>query len=459
MLRLSLHDSTNCCWEKREYLLSLTFVSLLLLFLPIVGRGQGEELTLREAVRIGLEQNRRAELASLQTEWASEGATPGAAGLLPEVDLRGGVSGSLNNTRQEFVSGEVTERSGAVSSGYSLGVDANWQVFDGFASWRRLDLLRGEKALSTVAERDERERIATEIALAYLDIVLLRELISTAKESIRLSILRRDLAKDRVDAGASIRFEMTQAQVDLNSDSATLLRQELQLANAKIQLNRLLNRPPLTPFTPVDPVAIPLPLPSRNELREQIVRTNSAVEQASLTIEQMKRRESIVKSELYPNLSLNVGYDFVGSSADAGFLLSNRTSGLNYSLNATWNIFNGFATEGRLDQADILIRQSELRYAEAVAEAEESFETLYQQYDNQRLLAEFERSSITAAEENLQLASDRLELGAVTPLEVRQAQTRFIESGSRLTQAEYEMAILGLQLLRLSGDILKIAGE
>ncbi len=313
--------------------------------------------------------------------------------------------------------------------------------------------------MNEVAERDERERIATEIALSWLDILLLQELIGTTEESIRLSTLRRDLAQDRVETGASIRFELTQAQVDLDADSATLLRSELTLADAKIRLNRLLNRSPLTPFVPADSIGTGIPLPAREELRQRILETNTAVQSARLAIEQAGRSRKLVQSELYPLVSLNVGYDFVGSNADAGFLLSNRTSGLNYGLSATWNIFNGFATSGRLDQAELSIRESELRYAEAVAEAEAEFETLYQRYEGQSRLVAYERSRIAGAAENMRLASDRLELGAVTPFEVRLAQTALIEAESRLVQAEYDKALLELQMLRLSGGILRLAGE
>ncbi len=77
-------------WKK---LLPFLFVLLLPpLFDPVGAAAQEEALTLREAVRIGLAQNRRGEIASLQTERAREGATPGAAGLLPEVDLYGGLT-------------------------------------------------------------------------------------------------------------------------------------------------------------------------------------------------------------------------------------------------------------------------------------------------------------------------------------------------------------------------------
>ena len=445
--------------DEKRIPLHFSLLLLLLLLVPVCGKGQGEEITLRQAIELGLVQNRRAQIAALEVERAEKGATAGAAGILPEVDLYGGVTGSLNNTRQEFATGEIAERNGAVSSGYSFGIDANWTVFDGFASWRRLDLLHEEEELSRAAERDEREQIVTEIATTYLEIVLLQDLVRTAEEAILLSTARRDLARDRVEVGASIRFELTQAQVDLNADSGTLLRLELDVEATKVRLNRLLNRPPSALFTVTDSVESLLPLPPHDELRERVVRSNMEVQQALLRVEQEKMREKLVRSELYPLLSLNLGYDFVGSSADAGLLLSNRTSGLNYSLNARWNIFNGFATKGRLEQAELSIRQSELQYEERVAVAEADFEILYREWERESELVEYERRSIASARENLQLAADRLELGAVTSFEVRQAQTRFIEAGSRRVQAEYRLKLLELRILRLSGDILRLAGE
>ncbi len=414
-------------------------------------------LTLRDAVRAGLQANQRIQIANLEREKAENSVSLGAAGFLPSLDASAGYSGSLTNSDQTYLSGEVVSQDGANSQTWFAGLDLNWNLFNGFGSVAERDRLEGEHARARVSERQEREALTLEIAESYLQVVWLQRLREVEEEAIQLSIARRDFALARVETGEGIRFELTAAQVDLDADSAALLRRDLQLSDARIRLNRLLNRAPLSNVSPSGSLELGTEIPALEELRQKLTQQNSTVQAAVIEQELAQIARRLAASERYPKVTLNVGYDFTDSESGAGFVVSNQTAGINYNLTASMNIFNGFVTKQRVENAELDIQRSELRRTQVIAEADAVLARLYEQYRQQEQLVAFERTRIQGARENLTLAQDRLELGAATSVEVRQAQTGFIQAGSRLTQAEYETAVLGLSLLELSGEILRIA--
>lgn len=418
---------------------------------------QDAGMTLKDAIRSGLDANRRTVIAELEREKAENSASPGAAGFLPSLDAYAGFGGSLTSTDQTYLNGETVSQTGASSRTFQTGVDLNWNLFNGFGSVAERDRLEGEKKRAMLSERLERESLTLEIADAYVQVVRLERLRQVEEEAIQLSLARRDLAQARLETGEGIRFELTTAQVDLDADSAALLRRDLQLSDSRIHLNRLLNRSPLSELLLSGSMEIGVEMPSLEELNRKMTLQNSSVQATVIEQEIAEASRRVAASDRYPDLTLNLGYDFTNAEAGAGFVTSNQSSGFNYNLTASLNIFNGFVTKQRIENAELDIRRSELRHAESLTEAESLLARIYEQYRRQEQLVAFERTRIEGARENLQLAQDRLELGAVTPVEVRQAQTGFIEAGSRLTEAEYEKAVLGLSLLQLSGDILQLA--
>lgn len=420
-------------------------------------QGEGEPLTLRDVIRLGLERNVGVRIAEVERMKGENSVSIGAAGFLPTLDAAAGLNGSLNNTRQEYVSGEVVERDGAGSRGYNAGVDLNWRAFDGFGSFARLDLLEGARDRSVVLERQQKEELVTEVVVAYFNLVRLERLMEVQREAIALSLSRRDIAAARAETGAGIRFELTQAQVDLDADSAALLRTSLVINDLRIRLNRLMNRSPLAPLEPADSITLGRPLPPMEDLRERMLAQNTEVRAAVIEGEIARASRRLAVAEKYPYLTLNLGYDYTGSESDASLVLSNRTSGFNYNVIASINLFNGLVTKQKIENADLDIRRSELLYADAVAETDATLASFYGQYREQAQLAEFERTRVEGTRENLRLAQDRLELGVATPLEVRTAQAAFVEAENRLVQAEYETALLELSLWRISGDILFLA--
>jgi len=199
-----------------------------------------ELLTPEEAIKIALQNNYSISIARNESEIAANNSDIGNAGFLPNLEATGSYSKSINNTKQEFFSGEQIERDGAKSSTLTAGISLNWTIFDGLRMFASLDRLKALNKTGELNFKFEVENNITDITTTYYNIVRLKEVLEVIQTNILISEERVKIAEDKLEVGSGSRFDLRQAQVNLNEDKSSFLREQLNLSQAKILLNSLL---------------------------------------------------------------------------------------------------------------------------------------------------------------------------------------------------------------------------
>lgn len=424
-------------------------IPILLLALPVPAWAQ-PLLTLQEAIGLAMTGNHTVLLSEEDAAVARNNNTLGNAGFLPTVDVTAGVNGALNNARQRYATGEVIDRSAAGSSTLTSGIGLGWTVFDGFRMFNRRGELRELEALGDATVQVARESIAAQVARAYYDVVQQQQVLDVLRETVALSEERVENARLKNEVGESSGLEVLQARVDLNADRSAVLRQEVSLATARTTLNQLLGRTPETPFAVVDTIII------AGDLDYDVFRSRALAENSDLRAAQISRRVAEytleeVKSGWYPRVGVNLGYNLTQSETEAGLVASNRNSGLSYGVSASMNLFNGFNTDRETENARIRIAASDIRIAELRSRVESDLLRAWTNYENRMALVALEQENLGIAGQNLDIALERFRVGAIIPLELREAQTARVEAESRLVTARYEAKLAEIELLRLSG--------
>jgi len=167
---------------------------------------------------------------------------------------------------------------------------------------------------------------------------------------------------------------------------------------------------------------------------------------ASLQVQQ-------VRAERFPELLLNSGYSYNRNEAGGGFFQFNETTGFSIGLTARVNLFNGFNTNRRIENARITRKNSVLQLEESRLLVRSRFRTLFRTYQNNLELVDLEQDNLSNAEETLEIALERFRLGDISSLELREAQRSFLESENRLINAQFEAKFAETELLRLSGEL------
>ncbi|MDX1591701.1 MAG: TolC family protein, partial [Balneolaceae bacterium] len=284
------------------------------------------------------------------------------------------------------------------------------------------------------------------------------EQIRTLQNNIDVSMERIQIEETKVDIGSGSEYDLLQARTDLNADRAALIREENILTEAKILLNQLLSRDPGTDFNVSGDVNVNRLL-SRDELYSKLMSDNAELTIARMQQEVRRLELKEIRGERFPEILLSSGYSYSRNQNDGGFFRLNETTGFSVGLTARLNLFNGFDTSRRVQNAQINKKNAELTLESQKLALESDFLARFRAYQNSIALVDLEEQNLDNAEETLDIAIERFRLGTISSLEFREAQRTFVAAESRLANAKYDAKVAEAELLRLSGEIESIMNQ
>jgi outer membrane protein len=436
---------------------TVPFITLLLVLLMIIPVKGQELLTLDRAIEIGLENNYGIQISRNFADIAANNRTLGNAGFLPTISANATRRESVENSRFETQATDgVNENRGARSTNTNAGISLNWTLFDGMNMFINHEKLGEFEQFGREELRLQAEFTVEQIVGAYVNIVRINEQLNVLENSVEVSLERIDIAETKRDLGSGSEYELLQAQTDLNADRAAVLRESNRLVEAKIHLNDILARDAEEDFDVSPDIIINRAL-QQNELQQNILENNISIQLARTEqrIAELEIRE--IRSERLPQLELNSGYTYNRNEGGGGFMIFNETDGFNIGLTARINIFDGFNTNRRVQNARINQRNSELMLEEELKRINAGFLRAYRTYQNSIELVDLEEDNLAIAEETLDIALERFRQGMISAIEFREAQRTFLSAESRLIEAKYDAKIAETELLRLSGGLQHIA--
>ncbi|RJP71479.1 MAG: TolC family protein [Ignavibacteriales bacterium] len=413
-----------------------------------------EKLTLDKAIELGLQNNYSIRIAKNEAAIESNNFTLGNAGFLPKLDVTATISKTKANTKQEYSDGRSVNRSNAETDSKNAGVALNWTLFDGFNMFVSYSKLKQFKETGEINAKIEIEDNVALIIQNYYNIVSLQEGIKAQKDAIEISEERVKIADDKLKLGSASRLELLQAKVDLNADSSNLLKQQINLSNAKVNLNELLGRNTNIDFIIQDSISNSSNF-SYDELKERILAKNNELRIAEKNMEIARLNLSGIRSQIYPQLGAYINYNFSRLDYQAGLYKLNQNQGFSYGLSLSLNLFNGLNTDRQIENAHIDIMNSELEFNSTKNAVEADFEHEYLNYKNGLTLVKLEEENLEVAKQNAEIAMERFRNGSYSPLELREAQKALLDSKTRLVSAQYSAKFAEIELLRLSGQIIR----
>jgi outer membrane protein len=415
-----------------------------------------DTLSMERAVQIGLDQNYGIRIAKNEREIAGNNNTYGNAGFLPTVDATGNYSKRIENSNTAYSSNSIPDRNitGAESTTKNASVSLNWTVFDGlkmFASKERLDQLEEQSREQLQASV---EATVANIIRSYTQIIQLQKTVAVLENTLEVSAKRIDIAQTKLDLGSGSEYELLQAQTAYNADQAALLQGKNDLHNAKVELNRLLSRDPDMEFAVFKQIdvntGLELPL-----LTEDALQSNTELSIARINEKVTRQELKEIQAERMPEVGLQAGYGWTKNESGAGFVEFSKTDGFNVGVTARINIFDGLNVNRRIQNAEVQIRNQELRQSQLQDQIRSDLLTAYSSYQQGIQLIELEEENLEIAKRSLDIALERFELGTINFIELREAQRTYISAQSRLITAQYQAKSAETELLRLSGQLVR----
>ena len=426
-------------------------IAFLVLLGSVLGNAQ-EVLTIKDAVAIALENNFEIKIASNNLNIDKVNMSEGNAGMLPTITGSVVDNNRVQNSSQTLQTGQVNSLKNAKNNSLNYGVSLDWTIFDGLRMFARYDQL---KELQKLGETRLKQTILLkigEVNATYFDLVQQQQQLIAIDSTILISSQRLQLAENRFKIGKASKLEVLNAQVDLNTDKVTLLRQKELYANTKIKLNQILARDVKKEFTVLNDIKVDnsLVLPQLIELaKQQNPQLQTQIIAKNVSELQLKQ----VKAARYPVVSLNTGYNFQNTESSLGFTRESSARGFNYGFSATLNIFDGFAQNRNEKIAKFELENTKLAIEQQSQVLESQLSTFYQTYLTNLELINLEQNNEAIAKQNLAITIDKLKIGTITTIEFRAAQLNYVNARVRNSNAQYQAKLSEIALKELAGNI------
>ncbi|MFV5698897.1 TolC family protein [Flavobacterium sp. ZT3R17] len=411
-----------------------------------------EVLTVEDAVKIALENNYEIKIASNNLLIDKTNVSSGNAGMLPKATATIVDNNGIQNISQTRSDGTVNKLDNAKNNSLTYGVGLDWTVFDGLKMFAKMDQL---KELQKLGEAQLKLTIITKISdvnATYFDLVQQQQQLSALDSTIVISNQRLTLAQNRFTIGKASKLEVLNAQVDLNTDKVTLLRQKELLANTKILLNQILARDAKIDFKVVDRIVVDnkLLLPELSALAEK---QNPQLETQIINKRVSELQLKQIKAARYPTVKLNTGYNFSDSQSSLGFTTQSSARGLNYGFSASLNLFDGFAQNRNEKISKIQIDNSKIAIDQQNLALNSQLATSYQTYLTNLELITLEEKNEAIAKQNLNITLDKFRIGTITTLEFRTAQLNYVNAKVRYSNAQFQAKLSEIALKELAGNL------
>ena len=420
------------------------------LLFPLIVSAQ-DQMTVEDAIKIGLKNNYDIQIAKNTAEIAGNNKGKGTAGFLPVIDTVGNYRYDASNDE----TGAPISFGNSDGRTYGSQLSLNWTLFDGFGMFANKARYDELAKLGEYDARNNIENTVVGIMIAYFNLVQQEQLLDVALNTRDISRTRLDRETVRRDLGGVSSTDLLNARVNFNNDQAVLLDQELRVAIAKKEINVLLSREPLEEVTVKKEIKV-LPLNiSFNELLGLAEQQNSFLLTAKQNLKVSEEGVRLAKSSFWPRLDLNANYGYKDRALFGEDVSSRRSETIDASvgLALTFNLFNGNVDRINYQNARIEKINSALALKnisnQLAGLVSEKFTTFNKRVEKVKL----EDENVVTAGQNLELQKERYSIGASDSLDFRDAQVNMVRANSSLIIARYQARITLLEIEQLIGKI------
>jgi len=422
-------------------------------------RALPDTLSLDRAISLALEMNPDLRTSAAQADAAGAGQLAAWGALLPTASLGLGLNRN-DFTRTTFLGEQGTSETlpellQSSSQGASQSFSLNWTAFD----LGRIANLRQQSANVRAAQRrldDQRVAVVTAAKRAFYEALRRQRLLELTELQIQDRQLELDVAQRRYEIAAVERTDVLQAESNLLNAQITLLNERREVDNALRVLSVALGLPPEqaegTVLRDIDA------LPEAGEGgREAIVETALRSDPELLAYEADRTVASAqlwgVRSRYIPTItaSLNWSRSEQFGPGSSFFQFSPGDTGRSFSVQASWNLFDGFSREQQTAAAASQRRQAEEGLRGRRLEIEREMRGFLDQIDQLAQALSLLERSLQIAQERLDMTRQMYQLGNAQYTQLQQAIGDVTLAQSQLIAQRFDYLIAWANLEEYTG--------
>lgn len=430
-----------------------------------------KDLSLEDAIRIGLERNYDIRIEQKNIEESINNNSWGEAGRYPNITLNFNQNNSIQDnveTATPFQIQDVTQ-----SRILNPVVSLDWTLFNGFKvnmSKKRLENLeqQTEGNASIVVSNTIQS-----IILGYYTAVLEKERLRELQKQLDLSRDKYEYFKLKKELGGAVTADLLLEENNYLTDSTNLINQQLSYRNAIRNLNVLLAEEPDTQYNLTDPLEIEVVDYQFGDLYDQL-ENNVDLKKQYISQQILKYDTRIRKAERYPTLSLRSSYSNNRNRLDlseASFPAQNQDGTLSFipgpqdplnsvtnttSLNfvISFNLFNGGKINRAIQNAIIQEDIGNIQTDRLKNSLHKDLLEAYDEYNIRKLLNRINSRKRETSEQNLEISEEKFRNGTINSFDYRTVQNNNLVAAIQELQSIYNLIDSKVTLMRLTGGLI-----
>lgn len=427
-----------------------------------VATAGAEPLTLRDAIRTGLDNNNRLKAARFNSQAARQGVTAATSRYLPVIAFEETLVASnsplnafmmkLDESRfnpAEFATPDAINHPSAQHD-FKTALSLQQPLFvPALAPLKELAVADARKAeLDLEAARQD---IAFQVFHAYLAVQRAVAGLKAADQAVADARENMRLATVRTASGVGLKSDELRSRTHLSQVEQQRLTAGNNVTLSRMKLAQLVGLPEDSSYE-VSALPETVTVPEMNEQvfagalqdRVEIRRSRTDVDKSDAALR-------LARSGYLPTVGAFASYQL--NAKDAPFSSDNDAWTAGVSLK--WNLFDGFRTTS--ERQRVLSEQSAARemLESTTRDIRYQVRESYLRRDEAAKHREAAHNSLQDAEETVRLLSKRYENSLATMAELLDAQTALNQSRSNLVDSEAGYALAGGQIYYMTGTFVK----
>ena len=400
-----------------------------------------EKLTLSICIDAALRNHPGIKTASANVAASRGQETQAASPYFPQLRASTGYS-------ESHASGALGD---TVNKSYSTTLSASQLLYDFGRTGSALDAVQADFRASEL----ERERAVQDVVLgvkqAYYSLLQAGKKAMIAQKTLEQAESHLRQAETFFRAGTKPRFDVTQAEVEVNNARLGVINAKNNVRLEQIALNNAMGTDPAARVTIEDVLFVKVDVPALDQALEEAIRNRPEMRKAEAGIEAAQARVKAERSNYFPNISASGSYTWATGTSEMGMFRGDIGDSWNAGVTLTIPLFEGGLTRGRVSEA-----RANLIALEAQRDSLKQIVLLevnraYADIENAVARIDVMESSLKKAREYLEIAQGRYQAGVGPYIEVTDAQVSADKAETDFVQAQYDYQLSVARLEKAMG--------
>lgn len=417
-----------------------------------------KRLTLTEAVRLAVSQNRDLKIARLRVAESQQKQAQARSGYFPQLRNQSTVHGETALESLEIPAGAfgklpnvglVPYRNVQINQGnhaVETSITTLAQPLTQLIRIRQANRIAASEAASSKDEVQKAENeVAVQVHQLYFGILVARLQKRAADQEVAYAQTNLRESEEEIQRGSALKISAIDSRAGLLQSEQDGLTAELQLNDLTTELNDLLGLPLDTPLelAPIEPAA--LEIGEREEYVKSALAQNPEILAAAEQVERAKAGLASAKSAYIPDVTAIARQSYQNGVA---FLVHNFGT---FGLNLDYDVFD-------FGKRRAVVRENEDKLAEAQENLTRLKEAVsvriartYNKVQRTARMLQVAREEVRLREEGERLATNQLALGVVLVSARQQASAASYKAQAGLLQAQLGYLLAGAELEEVAG--------